>query len=506
MAGIKISNAEQVTSKDSVGQHKIPCATGDGSAKCITVDALFDYIEQNLGLTSIPVFSEEKSYKAPDLVKYNGLLYQFITTKEAGPWDVTKAQQTSVFAQLTTLRMGDDEQVQVTISSADSQLNVEGLDVLCEYDDIKETKQTDAHGVASFVIPRGKVYKLSISQQAGYYPVSAQTYKALVDNRYVEFRFSKELSGVEHVSVTPLVSTADGSGVYTPFIGKEIKVYVEGEDVKSVIVGENGWALFDVEIGKEYRVEFPHVDSYTTPADLTFTAELAHRVIIPQWALYIGEDDVLIACDDGVEYTFDAYLALEAKPEMLAIHICPSILTKADSGIEGVSGCDFYLPFAYEMMSKQFCSQEINFASLPIALSATSGGNDDAHFCYKGLHNTQKILAEAQTKNVTVAACSYCTSKTLAIKTKGMNGEVVSKMLQGFLGEYGQLFAILTALKTINAIMASKNIPPIDLDSGAAYWWSCTKRAPTAFWLMKQGSPVNYIGVTNKYIALPLYA
>ena len=133
MAGIKISKAEQVTSKEVVGQHKIPCATGDGSAKCITVDALFDYIEQNLGLTSIPVFSEEKSYKAPDLVKYNGLLYQFIATKEAGPWDVTKAQQTSVFAQLTTLRMGDDEQVQVTISSADGLLNVEGLDVLCEY-------------------------------------------------------------------------------------------------------------------------------------------------------------------------------------------------------------------------------------------------------------------------------------------------------------------------------------------------------------------------------------
>lgn len=505
MAGIKISNAEQVTSKDSVGQHKIPCATGDGSAKCITVDALFDYIEQNLGLTSIPVFSEEKSYKAPDLVKYNGLLYQFIATKEAGPWDVTKAQQTSVFAQLTTLRMGDDEQVQVTISSADGQLNVEGLDVLCEYDDIKETRQTDAHGVASFTIPKGKVYKLSISQQTGYYPLSAQTYKALADNRYVEFRFSKELSGVEHVSVTPLVSTADGSGVCTPFIGKEIKVYITGKDAKSVIVGENGWALFDVPIGKEYRVEFPHVDNYTTPADLKFTAELAHRVIIPQWALYIGEDDVLIACDDGIEYTFDAYQALEVKPEMLAIHICPSILTKADSGIEGVSGCDFYLPFANEWVNKQFCSQNILFTSLPEIISSTSGGSNDIHFCYKGLYNTQQILAEAPGKGVTTAACSYCASQTLTIKKRGMSGEVATKTLQGFLGEYGQLFAIKTAQSAINAIRAFKGLSAMNIASG--HWWSCTQRSSSGMWCMTNGSPNDYYNSkTNQGTTLPLYA
>lgn len=504
MAGIKISKAEQVTSKEVVGQHKIPCATGDGSAKCITVDALFDYIEQNLGLTSIPVFSEEKSYKAPDLVKYNGLLYQFIATKEAGPWDVTKAQQTSVFAQLTTLRMGDDEQVQVTISSADGQLNVEGLDVLCEYDDIKETRQTDAHGVASFVIPKGKVYKLSISQQAGYYPVSAQTYKALVDNRYVEFRFSKELSGVEHVSVTPLVSTADGSGICTPFIGKEIKVYVEGEDAKSVIVGENGWALFDVVIGKEYRVEFPHVDCYTTPADLTFTAELAHRVIIPQWALYIGDDDVLIACDDGVEYTYDAYQALETKPEMLAIHICPSILTKADSGIEGVSGCDFYLPFADEWVYKQFCSQEILFASLPNINSATSGDSNDANFCYKGLYNTQQILAEAPDKGVTTAACSYCASKTLTIKKRGMSGEIVVKTLQGFLGEYGQLNAIKVALTTINSIRALKGLSAMGITY--KFWWCCTQISKRDMWIMENGKPDYLQKARSDPFTLPLYA
>lgn len=503
MAGIKISKAEQVTSKEVVGQHKIPCATGDGSAKCITVDALFDYIEQNLGLTSIPVFSEEKSYKAPDLVKYNGLLYQFITTKEAGPWDATKAQQTSVFAQLTTLRMGDDEQVQVTISSADGLLNVEGLDVLCEYDDIKETRQTDTHGIALFTIPKGKVYKLSISQQAGYYPVSAQTYKALVDNRYVEFRFSKELSGVEHVSVTPLVSTADGSGVYTPFIGKEIKVYVEGEDVKSVIVGENGWALFDVTIGKEYRVEFPHIDSYATPADLKFTAELAHRVIIPQWALYIGDDDVLIACDDGVEYTYDAYQALETKPDMLAIHICPAILTKADSGIEGVSGCDFYLPFANEWIYKRFCSQEILFNSLPEISSSTSGDSNDAHFYYKGLYNTQQILAEAPGKNVTTAACSYCASKTLTIKKKGMSGEVATKTLQGFLGEFGQLFAIKTAQSAINAIRVLKGLSAMDIASG--HWWSCTQFNPSGMWCMVNGS-IDWYQKNREKTALPLYA
>lgn len=506
MAGIKISNAEQVTSKDSVGQHKIPCATGDGSAKCITVDALFDYIEQNLGLTSIPVFSEEKSYKAPDLVKYNGLLYQFIATKETGPWDVTKAQQTSVFAQLTTLRMGDDEQVQVTISSADGQLNVEGLDVLCEYDNIKETKQTDAHGVASFTIPKGKVYKLSISQQTGYYPVSAQTYKALVDNRYVEFRFSKELSGVEHVSVTPLVSTADGSGVYTPFIGKEIKVYVEGEDVKSVIIGENGWALFDVTIGKKYRVEFPHIDNYTTPADLKFTAELAHRVIIPEWVLYIGEDGVLIACDDGVEYTLEAYQVLETKPEMLAIHICPPILTKADSGIEDVSGCDFYLPIANEWVGKQFCSQEILFNSLPVILNSTSGDSNDAHFYYKGLYNTQQILAEAPGKNVTTAACSYCASKTLTIKKKGMSGEVTTRTLQGFLGETGQLFAIKTAQSVINAIRALKGLSAMNIASGI--WWSCTQHRASVMWYMLNGSlNCDLYGVKTSYrTALPLYA
>lgn len=506
MAGIKISKAEQVTSKEVVGQHKIPCATGDGSAKCITVDALFDYIEQNLGLTSIPVFSEEKSYKAPDLVKYNGLLYQFITTKEAGPWDATKAQQTSVFAQLTTLRMGDNEDVHVAISSADGLLNVEGLDVLCEYDEVKETKQTDSNGEILFTIPKGKVYRLSISQQSSYYPLSAQVYKALVDNRYVTFAFSKVLSGVEHVSVTPLVSTADGSGVSTPFIGKEIKVYVTGEDVKTAIVGENGWALFDVTIGKEYRIEFPYVEGYTTPADLTFTAELANRVVIPQWALYIGNEDILIACEDGVEYTYDSYKALEQKPEMMAIHICPAILTKADSGIDGVSGCDFYLPLVTEWVNKQFCNvKDALFSSLPQILGYTSGDENDIHFHYQGLNNTKKVLAEAPDKGWVTAACSYCASKTLTINKKDMNGEVTPRTLQGFLGEYGQLHAIKVAISAINSIRALKDLPMMNINEGE--WWSCTQKNASAIWSMHNGSPYDhYQGKISACPTLPLYA
>ena len=204
-----------------------------------------------------------------------------------------------------------------------------------------------------------------------------------------------------------------------------------------------------------------------------------------------------------MEYTFDAYQALEAKPEMLAIHICPSILTKADSGIEGVSGCDFYLPFADEWVYKQFCSQDILFNSLPEVTSGTSGDSNDVHFCYKGLSNTQQILAEAPDKGVTTAACSYCASQTLTIKKKGMSGEVATKTLQGFLGEYGQLFAIKTVQSAINAIRALKGLSAMDIT--LYNWWSCTQYSSRKMWRMFNGSPNDYFK-TYQFIALPLYA
>lgn len=487
MAGKKINDPSLLVESVS-GENLIPTATpGSNEPQVATVDQVFAYIEKNLGLTSIPEFDESKSYKSPDLVKHDGLMWRFVESKAAGAWNANKVAETSVFAELTRLSQGDDECVEVYVSSSDGLIDLANVNVKVKSSAGEEYAVPDEEGVCRFFVPKPLVYELSCNTVAGYRAISTRAIRATVSVRRVDLVYYAEASPL---AANEQVNILLGGSV--PAVGQTVTCQILADDgsveeEKTAVVSNDRWAMIEVPMGKRYRVIYPKVEGYSCPPAEEYVAEFSQRTVSGFYNTYIGEGDVRILCEDGVEYTASAYEALETKPACKAIHIATEALLAAESGIEGVSGCDFYLDPNVTTVNRPWLSSQVLMTSMPTYGSSTSNlPETDCHFSYDGRLLTTKLLAEAKDKGLASEYASYCASQGIDISDE--------KRLQGFCLAFGQLWTVKLCLDQINECLRLTTGKKLNVNSGN--WWSVTQYSSANAWLIYNGAPGN--GINNK--------
>lgn len=500
MAGKKI-NDQTLRVQSVSGDNLIPTVDPlhPTAPKVCSVDDIFLYLEAALGVNEIPNFSTTSDYAAPDLVKYDNVLYRFIAYKTAGPWDSSKVVQTSIFEELQAMRDGDNETVNVTVSSTDGNLTVSGLEVAITYNGATQVGTTDSNGNVSFSVAKGVKYQLSMSDQTGYYHIPDKNFMASYNERYVAFSFiplASTISNVENVNVCMTVGTTQGTGIFTEAVGEKIQYIIEGDsEIHEATIQSNGWAFFTVPIGSEYRIKFPRVSGYSKPEDIVYTASLTNRYVLSYAAWYIGDDEIQILCDDGQEYSIETYNSMTTRPTGLFIHVNSQQLRNASSGLANNQGCDFYIDVNIQTSSLQFLNSNVLIAGLAQVTSSNSGNSNDCHYDFTGMKNTQTVLAFVQNNGYTCAAATWAAGQSVTVG---------SRTLQGFIGAFGQLWAIKTGLTSINAALALTSGKVLNVNS--SYLWSSTQCNNLNMWFMFGGNSYNDGNKNSRYTVLPLFA
>ena len=87
-------------------------------------------ILQNIGIDDIPVFDEEEDYEIGVIVRYNKLIYKFISVHEAGEWNSSDVEETNIIDELD---VEHPVAVETILSDADLDISDENGNVLARF-------------------------------------------------------------------------------------------------------------------------------------------------------------------------------------------------------------------------------------------------------------------------------------------------------------------------------------------------------------------------------------
>ena len=487
MAGIKINDSNVIV--DSVsGNNLIPTVdpTQPNLPKVCSVEDMFRYLKKALGLDSIPDFDEEDDYEEDDYVMHNGQMYKFLSEKQAGAWDSSLVSPTDIYSELVAMRNGEFEIVTVTVS--DGATPMSSITVNCQSTNTASAV-TDENGQCSFSVPKGVMYTIGIeSQPNGYYPIGNKSYMASYSSRNVNFGYIPISDAAQQEEVTVLLLSGSGSGtsVFTASEGASVGYTIEGDDNEyTATVNSGGIATFNIPMGSSYTISFPSIDGFSKPSDRSYTAVFSERTVVQRFPIYVGSDDILILCTDGIEYTKSEYEALETKPTGVAIHVNAAALRTTPSGLNDGKMCDFYIPKSWQSMSRTYLSSNVTITNVTTTTTNDQSNSNSCHFKYTGTLDTDRLRLFIEGSSYTSQAYDFVNGKTFTY-TDSESNEVT---LNASIPSFGQLWVIKTALTNINDCLGLIGGNSININSGN--WWSSTQCNSNYMWGLSSGSPNN---------------
>ena len=276
----------------------------------------------------------------------------------------------------------------------------------------------------------------------------------------------------------------------TDFIGLALELQVEGEATpRSGIIGQNHQCTFTVEYGKTYSLTAPTVEGYrirfNASKQFTHTAGVPQREL-PMHYMEWNADGVFGLDANGDTYDYDTIEAMTAqeRTSIIAIGINSSRLQAANAG------------FCYKLptgaTSKQWANQNVEFDQtlLPFKTSHAAAVLD-----LNGAQNPQNIIDIGDSMGVETPAADYCKAQTLTI-----GGETKT----GFLGAYGQMYALAENIAVLNALHSLLGISAPGFTGGG--WWTSTQSyagfAVTLYYGGFDGTNQTYSNTTIALFAL----
>lgn len=403
--------------------------------------------------------------------------------RENGEWVELESPQTE-----------SEETVSLHVSTWDGQGDVEGIAVGITDNNTHAvySRVLDEYGNCTFRITKGHTYTITVADLQGYHALPDETFRAQQDERSITMVYQPVATNYETVIAHITVynkNLVDITSQDTDFIGLTVDLQVEGEaNPRTGTIGANHQCTFVVEYGKQYTLNAPVVAGYRIrfEASKTFT----HTAGVPQRELpmhYMQWDasNVFGIDANGDTYSFDVIEAMtqQEREIIVAIGIDSSRLQAANAGF-----C-YKLPLA--ATEKQWADQNVEFdqSLLPFKQSHAAAVLD-----LNGAQNTQNIIDVGDSMSVATPAADYCQAQTLTI------GGVTK---HGFLGAYGQMYALSENIAVLNALHALLGINAPGFTSG--YWWTSTQCNAAGAVVLSNGG-FGYIYKTNSYTAMALFA
>ena len=400
-------------------------------------------------------------------------------------------RENNAWVELESPQTETQETVSLHVGTYDGLGNVEGIAVGIVD---KQTQQTiqrflDHDGNCTFQIIKGHQYTITVADLAGYHSLPDETFVAMLDERSITMIYQSTATNYEtivaHITVYNKnlvdITTSD-----TDFIGMELDLQVEGESSpRAVLVDANHTATFIVEYGKSYSITSPQKEGYKH----RFADHFEHVAGVPIRELpfhYMEWVDagIYAITNDGNYHSYDDVEAMTSseREAIVAIAVNTSRLEAAGAGFM------FKIPNVATGKSWAASNVEFDKTLLPFKQNHAAAVLD-----LNGALNTEKIIDIGDSMSVDTPAADWCAAQTLSV-----GGETKT----GFLGAYGQMYALAENIAVINAIfsLCGKSAP--GFTSGC--WWASTQYSDSYAVLLCNGG--FYYGKTGSYATVALFA
>lgn len=373
--------------------------------------------------------------------------------RENGEWVELESPQTE-----------NEETVSLHVTTWDGQGDVEGISVGITDNNTHATysRVLDEYGNCSFKITKGHTYTVTVADLQGYHSLPDETFRAAQDERSITMIYQPVATNYETVIAHITVynkNLVDITAQDTDFIGLTVELQVEGESTpRAGTIDANHQCQFSVEYGKQYTLTAPIVAGYRIRYEAS--KQFTHTAGVPQRELpmhyMIWDASSVFGIDaNGDTYSFDAIEAMtqQEREIIVAIGLDSSRLQAASAGF-----C-YKLPLA--ATGKQWADQNVEFdqSLLPFKQSHAAAVLD-----LNGAQNTQNIIDIGDSMSVATPAADYCQAQTLTI------GGVTR---HGFLGAYGQMYALSENIAVLNALHALLGLSAPGFTGGI--WWTSTQ-------------------------------
>lgn len=351
------------------------------------------------------------------------------------------------------------------------------------------TRNLNESGNCTFSIEKGHQYTISIESLSGYKDIPSSTYTASLNERSINSVFYGISTDSETIVVNVTVynsNLVDVTTTDTDFIGMEVELAISGETSRTAIIGSDHTARFIVEYGKEYTLIAPKKEGYKSRFASTFTGTTGiPQRQIPLHYMAWNSAGVYGVKADGTIYDYDTMETMSASElsEFIGIALNSSRLQAENAG--------FIIKLPKISASKQWAASNVEFdkALLPFKTSQATAVLD-----LDGALNTQKIRDIGDSMSIETPAADWCSEQTLTI-----GGETKT----GFLGAYGQMYALSENAAVINAIHTLCGYAVPGYTSGT--WWTSTQYSATNAVFLYNGGFSNY-GKNSSYSVVPLFA
>ena len=390
---------------------------------------------------------------------------------------------------------GPEEVVSVALYSAVEGVSTSGLDLYVYINDnsVPLIYTTDANGMATFRVTKGLMYDIVFPDIAGCAPIGRLSYTAALATRGIEVTYREyEVASTERVTIAfrkyPENTTWNGGEVYADGVA-----YVTIDEKETMYHADsNGMIVFEVPIGKEYKVRIEKPDGLhllTGVYSATYTAVGASRFIPVSFHIYLSS--FLIVDSDGGEWTMDGWEAAgKEASEAKLLHVATEELLAV--------GCDFFMSLdmmAYRkydttgatINTMSWAAQNVEFTSIPL-----NGNSPDKDYYYDGLTATNLIVEEGLNRGI----ATDCHTTTLR-QTFNLGLEV----LKGFTPSCGQWAVMIANYTYINSIVSTMRP---DGDIVTKFWGinkgTSTQGSATHAWFVSRYFS-NYIKSYGAYYA-----
>lgn len=329
------------------------------------------------------------------------------------------------------------ETVVVSITSSVEGVSVEDLTLYVYLNNAENPLSftTDEHGMATFRVDVGYQYRIVFPDIEGCATQHDITHTAGVAWRSIEVEYKPVPKKVELVEIHTRLYT---HGVSKPYPNHPVKVKI-GSDIATYTTDSNGKVEVEIEVGTTYTVSVDAEEGKYVHGDLSHTYTAEHAVRNIYFGFHDMEVGIFIVDKEGVEYTYDEWIAGGKQPEDTDfVKIATANLLQHNGS--------FYLKHdhiadnAYAT-ERAWCNQVVQFSNIP-----SNGNASTALYYYDGMGATEAIIDEAAERGLVVASASFCHGQTAELG----NGEE----LRGFLWSVGQDRQVFNNLTVLNAIHA----------------------------------------------------
>lgn len=363
-----------------------------------------------------------------------------------------------------------NEHITVNISTTVEAANINNITIYVYINNGETPYQytSDDNNQIEFTVEKGSTYKITFPYIEGCATLNPITYIASVGNRIIDIIYKEAIETYEAVTVALKQENEDGTNV--ELINKTVTVTINKESTE-YSSDSNGKVTFNVPIGTSYTVSTNSPEStFELHGRTSFTRTAsAFSIKIPFYFKFY-QSGIWLVDNQNKIYSFDDW---EGSGNDSSTLMFVKVTTKETQMYQG----DIYISFDmfnnWTNTTKQWCSQNIAFNSIPIN-GMNTADISWSKFAYNGLLCTQNIVKEAKERELTVPAFTTCYNQT--VESGGIT-------YQGYLPTIYQLQIFWANIDSILTAVQYR-FPNLILNKSmiSGYKWSSTQQSTTYAW------------------------